>query len=395
MISSKASLFSRVSFSHSMEGPNNEIYCKTCYVKEYFAGGRNKFGDTKGPEAAEDDPDTCPKCLKKVYDIEKVQTSTYCYHKGCLRCSSCSRILEATNYLDAKEDGLFCYNCYEAKFGVKGHPGALAQDLKKIVQGDLSHLVRCQRCGGNVYEAEKIVTSIGFYHPGCFKCAKCSRSLDHGSAFVSDSEEVEKDIYCSKCYNEEFAWSKRCRSRSRSRMESVPPMDQVNVEIVELPNEDILAQSMVETTRIMADDGDANKCPKCNGKVFEAERMASNKSVFHRKCFTCNDCHRALDPSLVNDGPGEDGSIFCTNCYQKHFGPTVQVQAYRNGSLNGLNDPSLKGCHRCKKVVYIAEEIVTNGRSYHKSCAKCFKCSRQLDLQTLQDAPDEVNFKRF
>ena len=178
-------------------------------------------------------------------------------------------------------------------------------------------------------------------------------------------------------------------------MESVPPMDQVNVEIVELPNEDILAQSMVETTRIMADDGDANKCPKCNGKVFEAERMASNKSVFHRKCFTCNDCHRALDPSLVNDGPGEDGRIFCTNCYQKHFGPTVQVQAFRNGSLNGLNDPSLKGCHRCKKVVYIAEEIVTNGRSYHKSCAKCFKCSRQLDLQTLQDAPDEVNFKRF
>ena len=55
------------------------------------------------------------------------------------------------------------------KFGVKGHPGALAQDLKKIVQGDLATLVRCQRCGGNVYEAEKIVASIGCYHPGCFR----------------------------------------------------------------------------------------------------------------------------------------------------------------------------------------------------------------------------------
>ena len=28
-----------------MEGPNAEIYCKTCYVREYFTGGRNKFCD--------------------------------------------------------------------------------------------------------------------------------------------------------------------------------------------------------------------------------------------------------------------------------------------------------------------------------------------------------------
>ena len=35
-------------YSNCMEGPNNEIYCKTCYVKEYFTGGRNKFGDFKG-----------------------------------------------------------------------------------------------------------------------------------------------------------------------------------------------------------------------------------------------------------------------------------------------------------------------------------------------------------
>ena len=33
---------------------------------------------------------------------------------------------------------------------------------------------------------------------------------------------------------------------------------------------------------ILADEGDINKCLRCNGKVFEAERMASNKSVFHK-----------------------------------------------------------------------------------------------------------------
>ena len=124
--------------------------------------------------------------------------------------------------------------------------------------------------------------------------------------------------------------------------------------------------------------------------------MTSNKNVYHRKCFTCQDCHRALDASSVNDGP-EDGMIFCTNCYQKRYGPTVRVlmdsEFQRRPSLGTSEislDPTLKSCTRCKKVVYIAEEIVTNGRSYHKSCAKCNKCNRQLDLQTLQDAPDEV-----
>ena len=50
----------------------------------------------------------------------------------------------------------------------------MASNLTKIVNGDLAEVIRCQRCGGNVYEAEKLLTSVGCYHPGCFKCAKCS-----------------------------------------------------------------------------------------------------------------------------------------------------------------------------------------------------------------------------
>ena len=128
--------------------------------------------------------------------------------------------------------------------------------------------------------------------------------------------------------------------------------------------------------------------------------MSCKIRYFYRKCFTCSDCHRALDASSVNDGP-EDGAIFCTNCYQKRYGPTVRVltdeEFHPSGHhhLNGNIDPSLKTCHRCQKVVYVAEEIVTNDRSYHKSCTKCNKCKRQLDLQTLHDAPDQVNYLFF
>ena len=63
-------------YTNSMEGPNGEVYCKTCYVKEYFTGGRNKFCDQHlGPELvnADNDPEVCPKCHRKVYDIDKLQ----------------------------------------------------------------------------------------------------------------------------------------------------------------------------------------------------------------------------------------------------------------------------------------------------------------------------------
>ena len=323
-------------YSNCMEGPNSEIYCKTCYVKEYFTGGRNKFGEFKGGEGSLDDPDTCPKCLKKTYDMERVQTSTHAYHKQCLSCQQCSRYLDTQNYFDARDGNIYCKNCYENKFGVKGQAGKLAGDLKKIVHGDLAQIIGCTRCGGNVYEAEKIVTSAGPYHPGCFKCFKCSRSIDQSSCYVKD------EIYCFKCYNEEF----NIRSRSRSRMES-----ESNVQIVEL-NDDIIAQSMVETNVIMADEGDRNKCPRCNGKVFEAEKMTSNKGIFHRKCFTCQDCHRNLDPSSVNDGP-DDGCIFCNVCYQRRFGPTVRV-------LSDHEEFTFKGI-QAEKTIRVRDAVQISG----------------------------------
>ena len=59
-------------------------------------------------------------------------------------------------------------------------------------------------------------------------------------------------------------------------------------------------------------------CPSCNGKVFDYERMASPRGFgFHKKCFTCEDCNRALDASLVCDGEERDGQILCHNCYKK------------------------------------------------------------------------------
>lgn len=71
-------------------------------------------------------------------------------------------------------------------------------------------------------------------------------------------------------------------------------------------------QFQTDTTIIPADD-EKEGCPRCNGKVFEAEKMTAKTGLFHRKCFTCADCKRALDYQLCAEGP--DGDIYCKLCY--------------------------------------------------------------------------------
>ncbi len=39
--------------------------------------------------------------------------------------------------------------------------------------------------------------------------------------------------------------------------------------------DDMLARSTIETWVIKAEKGDPNACPKCDGKVFEAEKMVT------------------------------------------------------------------------------------------------------------------------
>ena len=79
-----------------------------------------------------------------------------------------------------------------------------------------------------------------------------------------------------------------------------------------------MALSMVNTAAIMAVEGDRMGCPRCGGKVFEAEKMAGGgrgAQVYHKRCFTCMECSRGLDSSSVTSGP--DNHIYCGNCYIK------------------------------------------------------------------------------
>jgi hypothetical protein len=46
-------------------------------------------------------------------------------------------------------------------------------------------------------------------------------------------------------------------------------------------------------------------------------------------------------------------------------------------------------CEVCKKTIYPTEEITISGTHFHKSCLKCTKCGKQLNLNTALISPTD------
>ncbi|KAL5018354.1 hypothetical protein ScPMuIL_004076 [Solemya velum] len=65
----------------------------------------------------------CPTCDKEVYFAEKVMSLGKHWHRGCLRCTNCSKVLCSGNH--AEHDGKpYCHiPCYATLFGPKGFRG--------------------------------------------------------------------------------------------------------------------------------------------------------------------------------------------------------------------------------------------------------------------------------
>ena len=105
----------------------------------------------------------------------------------------------------------------------------------------------CGRCGGSVFEAEKVsVSSDLVFHRSCLSCAGCGAALELASAWVEDGA-----VYCRGCCRcvQYCTVQVYCRSFCRS-----------------------LASRETHTTATATDslkaEGDEAGCPACGGKVI-------------------------------------------------------------------------------------------------------------------------------
>ncbi|KAI8381492.1 uncharacterized protein BYT42DRAFT_566714 [Radiomyces spectabilis] len=85
---------------------------KSSYINYQTSYKPKKFGFTV-------QNDICSKCHKAVYAAELALGAGNKYHKSCLKCSQCGKLLDSTNMQDKGFD-LYCRSCYSKSFGPKG-----------------------------------------------------------------------------------------------------------------------------------------------------------------------------------------------------------------------------------------------------------------------------------
>nr|CAB3263483.1 lipoma-preferred partner homolog [Phallusia mammillata] len=118
----------------------------------------------------------CAKC-NKIVEGEKVGCTAMdqVYHIECFTCTSCSNPLHGEQFF-AIGNKPWCQPCY-------------VQSLDK-----------CAVCQAPI--TERILRATGkAYHPACFTCMACGKSLD-GIPFTVDDN---KDIYCVEDYHKKYA----------------------------------------------------------------------------------------------------------------------------------------------------------------------------------------------
>ncbi|KAL6478252.1 hypothetical protein MHYP_G00140870 [Metynnis hypsauchen] len=161
----------------------------------------------------------CPRCEKPVFFAEKVSSLGKNWHRFCLKCERCNKILSPGGH--AEHDGLpYCHKpCYGTLFGPKGvniggagsyiydtppqtpvnkscdspsdgspttpwsnsqishHQPKVPTAPIRMFAGETSV---CPGCGKVVYFAEK-VTSLGRnWHRPCLRCERCKKTLASG-----------------------------------------------------------------------------------------------------------------------------------------------------------------------------------------------------------------------
>ncbi|XP_037806961.1 muscle LIM protein Mlp84B isoform X1 [Lucilia sericata] len=158
------------------------------------------------------------------------------------------------------------------------------------------------------------------------------------------------------------------------------------------------------------------KCPKCGKSVYAAEERVAGGYKYHKTCFKCGMCNKALDSTNCTEHEKE---LFCKNCHARKYGPkgygfgggagclSMDTGAHLNreeidGVRNGARlepkkiakAPEGMGCPRCGGYVYAAEQMLARGRGYHRRCFKCLLCNRTLDSTMHCDGPDKEIYCR-
>jgi len=186
---------------------------------------------------------------------------------------------------------------------------------------------KCKRCEKTVYKAEEVLSEAGTFHKLCFRCSSCNKGLSSFTLTVHNGT-----LFCKSCYGKNFgpkgygfgggAAGLMCSDPNAEKTTSpvVSPVVQNNIVTSTPPAATSVAANQKPKTKSFKENfrPGNDRCPRCNDRVFYAEKVVANGINWHKRCLRCVQCGKSLDSTSLNEHEEE---IYCKACHGKLFGP--------------------------------------------------------------------------
>lgn len=186
---------------------------------------------------------------------------------------------------------------------------------------------KCPRCTKSVFHAELVVGAGKEWHKACFRCAGCKKSLDSTNVTEKDNE-----IFCKSCYGRSFGPKGYGYGGGAGTlsMDSKKSASHTSVGSAAPATESFSQASLSKTPAEVATKNDTevkdlskyvntDMCPRCDKRVYFAEKMIAANCSFHKACLRCvmPKCGKSLDSTNLSE---RQGQIYCKSCYGANFG---------------------------------------------------------------------------
>eukprot|EP00005_Dracoamoeba_jomungandri_P005021 CAMPEP_0174258294 /NCGR_PEP_ID=MMETSP0439-20130205/7309_1 /TAXON_ID=0 /ORGANISM="Stereomyxa ramosa, Strain Chinc5" /LENGTH=490 /DNA_ID=CAMNT_0015341749 /DNA_START=1335 /DNA_END=2807 /DNA_ORIENTATION=+ len=324
--------------------PDNKPYCKPCYNKLVQAAGGSvaisgsDLGGSSGKKSNSNplaskfggNAELCVKCGKRCYQAEKVVMEQRIFHIECLRCKECNKKLSGNNWggFVPPDDDPYCKPCYTRMVQAAGSSVAISgstaqwtpkEDSEKksnpLASRFGGNAERCVTCGKRCYIAEKVVMEGKIFHIECLRCKDCNKKVggNNWGGFVED------EPMCKPCYNKlvmaaggsvEFSGSTSSTWKKDEKKKSNPLASRFG-------------------------GGATDPCTGCGKKVYMAEKVTLEGTIWHQKCLRCKSCSRQVSGANFGGFVPPDNDLYCKVHYQQlvaALGDATKISGSTTGS---------------------------------------------------------------
>ena len=211
-------------------------------------------------------PGICERCKKSVFHAEEIKAIGKSWHQQCFVCANhgCRKSLNSMNVTE-RDGEAFCKSCYARLFGPKGYGYAMG-------------------AAGSLTLSSGLPLSSIVQHR-----SKCKESISNISTECTSGTINEESIQCSEL-----------------QFHSQRPFSSPSVSVIQK-----------EGYQFATFQYGGDICPRCNRKVYAAERVlgAGSEQPWHQTCFKCNNCNKLLDSVSVTTYKKE---VYCKTCHNRY-----------------------------------------------------------------------------